>query len=326
MADMSFADAVRSIARLRPLVTSGVLGATVACTLVMGAMAAEAPEAQPLTIEDREVNLLNTEADMHKVAAEFYTKGALAIAQADFSRMSPRDAVLTIKSMARATLDSGPEIAVLASDDVIMKADQDPRVVKAMAGATNAYKGATVVRAFVERLTREPVASAGMAREEARGSVLASMSHLKAAGIDVKPAPHTFDGVEAEMKRAVGTKVAALQRIAAMKDDPDADPIDAVETALGGQTEMQPAMRVLLGRLAADAIQDPDVAPETKVELIKGMAIRQAADGAFEAIVRQSKEEGPDADAKRMAVTATIAMGTIGRIETAEPERTMAPR
>lgn len=320
MSAMSFADSVRSIARLKPLIVSGVLGAAVACSLSTGALAADSPNAE------RDVSVLGAEADMHKVSAEFYTKGALIIAQTDFSKMSPRDAVSTIKSMARATIEAGPEISNFASADPAILRDGDARVTEAVARTSNAYNGASMVRAFVERLTREPVLSAGAVSEEARGTVKVALGHLKAAGIEIQPGAKAFEGVEAEMKQAVGTKLDALKKIAALGDDPDADPIDAVEAALGGQAEMQPALRVLLGRLAADAINDPDVPVDTKADLIKGIAIRQAADGAFDSIVRQAREDGTDVDTKRMAMTATVALGSIAHMQKEEPEVAMAPR
>ncbi len=317
MSAMSFADSVRSIARLKPMVTSGALGAAVACSLAFGALAAERPSARS---PDLEVGALGAEAELNKEAAEFYTKGALAIAQADLSRMSPRDAVATIKSMARATLEAGPEISNFASSDPAIRSEGDSRVTEALARTSSAYNGASVVRAFVERLTKEPVLGADAVSEEARGTVKVALGHLKAAGIEIQPGAKAFEGVEAEMRQAVGTKMDALRKIAALGDDPDADPIDAVEAALGGQAEMQPALRVLLGRLAADAIKDPEVPVETKVELLKGMATRQAADGAFEAIVRQSREDGVDVDTKRMAMVAQVAIGSIDQMRKAEVE------
>ncbi len=309
-----FADAVRATARMRQAVAAGVVGAVAACSLAFGAMAADSAYAGAKTeavSSDAGVDeFWKGQRDLGRQNAEFFLSGLSAIAQADLAGMAPRDAVMTVKAMARRVLKDGP-----------FKADEgfvnDP--------AVPGSKAVERMTDYLTRLVEQPVITARIAQDDAGAISRKARAMLGAEGIAPKDTSLDFEGVSVEAERRAKAKVEVLREIVAKGGDPEFEGADLVYLANGGEMARAPAQRVLLDRLAVSHLSDEAVPAQERAALARDIASSQAADGAFAAITRLWQEEEHGVDKGRIVKAAQVALSTVDVLARASEPKAEAP-
>lgn len=300
----AFADAVRAVAGMRQAVASGVVGAVMATGMAYGVLVADAAYAGDLAgpAGPSEAALGADQAQDARRDAEYYLHGLAAIAGADLRALPPREAMLTIKAMARTTLDNAPP---------------PPRDPFAPQAARPAQAELDAMAAYLVRVVSEYGPDTPMPQDEADAVSRLVRSRLKAQGIDAAEIPFTFAGVAGEMGRSARFKADALREIVRKAAEPGTDVRDLVMAAREGAVEREPADRALLSRMADHWVAHAGLPLDERAGLARDAAVSQAADGAFAAIERLSREDGTDLDPARVGRIASVALANMEKV--AEP-------
>lgn len=300
-----FADAVRSVSRMRQAVAAGTLGAVAACSVAFGAMAADssyAANTRYAAIEEHNasIEMEHSQRNVSRQYAEFYLRGISTIAQADLSALSPREAVLALKAMARKTLAGGP---LAPNVETVIGKYEGPG-----AGALDA------MTAYLTRLSEQPALTGPMVQEEASTTARRARALLRAIDIEPKATDFTFDGVAKELGRDSKWKVEVLKEIVAKAANPDYEASDLVGLAVDAEIARPPAESILISRLTDHYVAKGGIDLDDRATLARDRAMVQAADGAFSGIQRLWKEEGSSLDKERIATMANIGLDNLQAI------------
>jgi hypothetical protein len=299
----AFGDAVRSTARLRQSVAAGTIGAVAACTMAFGAMAADSTYAGARAIPEASAGDAGAfgagQRDLTRQSADFYLRGLETIGESNLNDLGPREAILTLKAMARNVLANGP------------KAAPDPL---APGARILAVPGLDTMTNFLDRLSDQNTLTAPMAQEEAQATAQKARELLGLAGIEAGPSAFNFDGVVKEMGRSASSKTDALREIKRMASDPNSDVAELVKLAQAARFERSPADSVLLSRMADRFVAKGGLDLGERELLARDASISQAADGALAAIEQLWKEEGASLDKGLVGRTATRATHNIDAI------------
>lgn len=271
-----FGELVRKVAGAKTLILAGVLPGAVVCGLVAGALAMPSPPASgPVVVRS------------DATALQHYKQGALAMATADLSRMTPDQAMDLLSRMARKTLQTSPE-----------------------SGSTIRHEGMETAVAFF----------AGVDLDARVDEIQEKAAELaRSTGADFGSA--RFDGVLTELAKANERKSAILTEIADALFD-NKEPLDAIiRKAKGGLLERHAADNVLLEVLAWQELFKAELGDEHRDAVTRESNAKAVMDGAFSALIAQYETRTMFTSREAFAKIVRAALPAVDADATHQPSR-----